>query len=129
MPQVPGAPYDPTSGVAPQERPLRIVGIPDVPDAFGVGVARAISAFGGDVATGAEEVGRRAQGIAQMRIEGVSRDITTEAMNNVEKIKNDFRAKQGYAAADPNAAFAQAEQERLNGRAKALAAGGDYGAK
>ena len=111
MPQVPGAPYDPTSGVAPQERPLRIVGIPDVPDAFGVGVARAISAFGGDVETGAEEVGRRAQGIAQMRIEGVARDQTTETMNNVEKIKNDFLAKEGVNAGQGamNTALDQAE--------------------
>jgi hypothetical protein len=131
MPQVPGAPYDPTSGVAPQERPLRIVGIPDVPDAFGVGVARAISAFGGDVETGAEEVGRRAQGIAQMRIEGVARDQTTETMNNVEKIKNDFLAKEGVNAGQGamNTALDQAEQERLQGRAKIQAIAGDYGAK
>src|SRR5262249_6552108 len=131
MPEVPGSPYEPYPTVVPTERPLRVFGVPQVPEAFGVGVAHAVSTFGGDVEKAGTEVFNRALALRQMQIEGGVRDDATDSANRMEGVKNTFTVKQGYAAG-PDAMTATLDQinhERMTTRARVIAKYGDYGGK
>src|SRR5215472_2479445 len=95
MPQVPGSPYEPYESVMPAERVLRPGGVPMVPDAFGAGIARAVSTFGGDLEHAAGEVFDRALALRKLDIDGQVRDQTT-ALTNAQAAKSlEFQTAHG----------------------------------
>jgi hypothetical protein len=123
MPEVPGSPYEPYFTGEPTERPLPEPGVGAVPAAFGENVAKALDAFGGTVSKAGDELFSRAIALRKMQGEGETRDIVTDLSNQVEGVKNDFLAKEGYAAgpAARDAALDQTNQMRLAARAKITA--------
>jgi len=96
MPQVPG--YNPVPQVQPFERPVPLPGVDAPPEAFGTGIARAVSTFGGDVAKAGDEVFSRAMALRQLQIEGKLRDMTTAYYNEVAPVQEQFLSAQGSNA-------------------------------
>jgi hypothetical protein len=96
MPEVPGAPYEPYPSVEPEVQPLRPIGIPEVPAAFGAATAAATQAFGGKLDMG--EVFSRALGLRQMQLESDARQQVAAFNQEYAPLQADFDSLQEGAA-------------------------------
>jgi hypothetical protein len=98
MPEVPGAPYEPTFTGQVTERPAPEPGVEAVPAAFGAATAQALREFGGDVETGAGKVFNSAMAFKRIQIEADARKQVAAFNQEFAPLQADFDSLQEDAA-------------------------------